>query len=98
MECAGQKNGFVTFKKSSKLKSYDENDDADITPPKSSTVKVPNHIREKMHRMAQATQAKTKNTSEKSKPKGSKEYRSAADKLRAELAEIKRLREANQNR
>jgi superfamily II DNA helicase RecQ len=84
MECKGQKNGFVTFKKSSKFSKFDDTSDEEKTDRKSTTVKIPEHMRAKLNKAAKAKPVNVP------KSKGSKEYRSAADKLRAELAEIER--------
>ncbi len=86
-ECAGQKNGFVTFKKSlrSKIEEYgDENN----KQRKSSSIKIPQHLRQKMNEMNQATRAKSAINNPKP-TKTSKELRSEADKLRAEIAALK---------
>jgi len=82
----GQKNGFVTFKKSLTLKSTD--DDNEMLSSKNTSINVPNHLRKKM-RLSQNTDSKANESTNL----GSKEYRSAADKLRAELAELQRQKE-----
>jgi DNA-directed RNA polymerase sigma subunit (sigma70/sigma32) len=82
MECAGQKNGFVTFKRSKNLDINDKEHD-DEGNKKASTIKIPSHIRDKLGKLT--------TTRTDSKPeKRSHEYRSEAEKLRAEIEEMKR--------
>lgn len=94
MECAGQKNGFVTFKKSKSFQTTrgeDEEDVNDEKRKKSSTVKIPTHIRDKMEKLRKDNP--TKQVVSIPKEKGSKQYRSEAEKVRAELAAIKKQQE-----
>jgi len=89
-ECAGQKNGFVTFKKSWKSNNEEYgNEDINSKSLKSSAVKIPQHLRQKMNAINQGTQVRSMMNTPKP-AKTSQEFRSEADKLRAELAELKR--------
>lgn len=97
MECAaGQKNGFVTFKKSTVFGNLNkENDNEEQSKTKFSTVKIPIHLRNQMDNMQKVSQGINEvNQNNDKNGKGSKEYRSDIEKLRAELAEIKRQKEA----
>ena len=93
MECAGQKNGFVTFKKSSWKSKSDDTVTKDNKVSKSTAVKIPNHLLQKMNTISQASARKSSAISNHNQVKGSKEFRSEADKIRAELAELKKQRE-----
>ena len=81
--------GFVTFK----ISKTSNNEDQYIEKekgPKCTSVKIPNHVRQQMSQLNQGVGTQTKTTVSS---KGSKEYRSEAEKLRAELAELKRQKE-----
>ena len=86
---SGQSNkGFVTFK----ISKTSNNEDQYIEKekgPKCISVKIPNHVRQQMSQLNKGVGTQTKTVSSK----GSKEYRSEAEKLRAELVELKRQKE-----
>lgn len=89
-----QKKGFVTFKMSESSRNDEDQYVEKDKTPKFNTVKIPNHVRQKMSELKRGPEATSKATSKASTTsKGSKEYRSAAEKLRAELAELKRKKE-----
>ena len=87
----GQQKGFVTFKMSKMSGNKDQYLEKEKTPIKFSAIKIPDHVRQQMSQMSKGSIVTLSKAPSPSK--GSKEYRSAADKLRAELAELKRKRE-----
>lgn len=94
MESSGRKmgqtnKGFVTFKMSKSSNNEDQYIEKE-KGPKCDSVKIPHHVRQRMSQLNKGVSTKTKTTASS---KGSKEYRSEAEKLRAELAELKRQKE-----
>ena len=75
------------------MREEEDNDDEEENEKKKkrSTVKIPTHIRDKMEQLRKDNP--TKPVVSTQKEKGSKQYRSEAERVRAELAAIKKQQE-----
>jgi len=95
MECDGQKNGFIKFKRSKKFGNLKTDDTSEEKKnyPKIDTIKIPSHVREQIGNIKAVTNAGDTIVTNQSNTGGSKDYRSDIEKIRTELAEIRRQKE-----
>ena len=95
MECDGQKNGFIKFKRSKKFGNLKTDDTSEEKKnyPKIDTIKIPSHVREQIGKIKAVTNAGDTIVTNQSNTGGSRDYRSDIEKIRTELAEIRRQKE-----